>query len=49
MGLTATAATATVAISAAELAILVGGSVAVIAILKGRKIRLEKDGTVTVE
>lgn len=50
MGLTATAAaTATVAISAAELSILVGGGVAVLGILKGRKIRLEKDGYITVE
>lgn len=48
MGLTATAA-ATVGISAAELAILVGGGVAIFAILKGRKVRLEKDGSVTVE
>ena len=50
MGLTATAAaTATVGISVAELAILVGGGVAIFAILKGRKVRLEKDGSVTVE
>ncbi len=52
MGLTATAAAtaaATVGISAAELAILVGGGVAIFAILKGRKVRLEKDGSVTVE
>ena len=48
LGLTATAA-ATVGISAAELAILVGGGVAIFAILKGRKVRLEKDGSVTVE
>ncbi len=50
MGLTATAAaTATVGISVAELAILIGGGVAIFAILKGRKVRLEKDGSVTVE
>ncbi len=38
-----------VAISAAELAILVGGSVAIYAILKGRKVKLQPDGTVIVE
>lgn len=54
MGLTlsggaATAAGLTVAITTAELAILVGGGVAIIAILKGRRVKLEKDGTVTIE
>lgn len=38
-----------IAISTAELAILVGGGVAIIAILKGRKIKLQPDGTVIVE
>ncbi len=38
-----------IAISTAELAILVGGGVAILAILKGEKVILQKDGTVTVE
>ena len=37
-----------VAISTAELAILVGGGVAITAILKGRKVQLNPDGTVIV-
>lgn len=50
MGLTATTtASLTIGVSVAELAIIVGGGVAVFAILKGRKIRLEKDGSLTVE
>lgn len=38
-----------VAISTAELALLIGGGVAILAILKGRKIKLQPDGTVIVE
>lgn len=52
MGFTATGITLTVGaltISAAELAILVGGGVAITAILKGRKVKLQPDGSVTVE
>lgn len=36
-------------ISTAELAILVGGGVAITAILKGRKVKLQSDGSVIVE
>lgn len=39
----------TIAISTAELAILVGGGVAIVGILKGRRIKLQPDGTVIVE
>ena len=39
----------TIGISAAELAILVGGGVAVTAVLKGRKVRLGANGSVVVE
>lgn len=52
MGLTATGLTiggGTVAITTAELAILVGGSAAVLGILKGRKVRLQSDGSVIIE
>lgn len=35
--------------STAELAILVGGGVAIMGILKGRKIKLQADGSVVVE
>lgn len=38
-----------VVISTAELAILVGGGVAVLGILKGRKVKLNKDGSVLIE
>lgn len=38
-----------VAISTAELAILVGGGIAMTAILKGRKVKLQPDGSVIVE
>lgn len=49
-GLTAMGLTVgSVAISTAELAILVGGGVAITAILKGRKVKLQPDGSVTVE
>lgn len=49
-GLTAMGLTVgSVAISTAELAILVGGGVAITAILKGRKTKLQPDGSVTVE
>lgn len=39
----------TLAISTAELAILVGGGIATLGILKGRKVRLCSDGSVVVE
>lgn len=38
-----------IAISTAELAILVGGGIAIIGILKGRKVRLNADGSVLIE
>ena len=38
-----------VVISTAELAILVGGGVAITAILKGRKVKLQPDGTVIID
>lgn len=37
-----------IVISTAELAILVGGGVALAAILKGRKVKLQPDGTVDI-
>lgn len=36
-------------ISTAELAILVGGGIALAGILKGRKVKLDSDGSVTIE
>lgn len=39
----------TLIISTAELAILVGGGIAITAILKGRKIKYQADGSVMVE
>ena len=38
-----------IVISAAELAILVGGGVASLGVLKGRKVRLNSDGCVLIE
>lgn len=35
-------------ISAAELAILLGGGIALVGILKGRKVRLKRDGSVEI-
>ncbi|MDE5804963.1 MAG: hypothetical protein K2H58_01680 [Paramuribaculum sp.] len=48
MGLTATVA-GTAAISATELAIILGGTAAIIGILKNRKVKLGPDGDVTIE
>ena len=38
-----------IAISTVELAILVGGGVAVLGVLKGRKVKLNADGSVLIE
>lgn len=46
MGLTATVGGATLTISSAELAILVGGSLAFAGILKGYNIKFNSDGSV---
>lgn len=39
----------TVVISAAELAIIVGGSVALVGVIKGAKVTFNPDGSVTIE
>lgn len=48
-GLTASAGAAALTISTAELAILVGGSIAMVAILKGRRVKFNSDGSVLID
>ena len=47
--MTATAAAGSVAVSTTELIVLVGGTVALAAMLKGAKVTIHNDGSVTVE
>lgn len=48
-GATASVGAAALTISTAELAILVGGSIAMVALLKGRRVKFNSDGSVTIE